>query len=66
MRSQAANPMLEGRDDWNALVAMYYVHPIAGGPLEPFTSQWDALRYAYCKYGMAKFRLLTEAEKRAP
>lgn len=42
--------------------APYYVKPLNGGPTEEFATQWDALRYAYCKYGMAKFRLMTEAE----
>lgn len=40
----------------------YYLQDLKGGPAKEYASQWQALMDGYLTYGMAKFRVLTEAE----
>lgn len=40
----------------------YYLMDLNGGKPKEFPDQWQALMYGYLNYGMAKFRVLTEAE----
>lgn len=40
----------------------YYLQDLKGGPAKEYPDQWTALMDGYLTYGMANFRVLTEAE----